>query len=493
MNKYTRHFILFACARGISLLVLFLNSALIGRILGANGFGQWTMIVAASTMLHNVFFNWTYASGLRFGCEEWVKDGSLSRTWAARYPLLLIGLLITLLLLVLQPMNWLNSLFSLHADLWWLVLAFALSLWITFEMQTALQASGRMTLLALFTPVTALFTLIFLSSLIIFPSSVKTPVWVVSGQVTITFFVCAALLLQGQKKPLFRWRSPDAAEIKRHVRYGWPLLPTFLVGYVSMWGNYSILQAYHSSREVGLFGAAYQIMLGVISLNGILITIVLPRLIAKNTESRQATREYFINVVPTLFCLWALATIALIAVIPSVFILLFGSQFTESRPILLILFAVIPTSILPHVYTVLFNIQQRLSRELFYSFIGMLGCLIVSFCLIPVIGGRGAAAGVIAALLISQVYTMWDQHRFMKVPLRRMGILYSATLSLSVLQCAAGGNILARLVWSGVSICVLILLFRKLRTVNPDLLNIVFSGRLSRIGGFLKKVLVPAL
>ena len=490
MNRHTKHFILFSLARAINLPMLFLNSALIGRILGASGFGQWSMIIAASTMIHNVFFNWTYASGLRFGCEEWLKNGALSRTWAARLPLLLIGLLIALFLLIFQPFNWLSLLFSTQGNLWWLVLVFSMSLWITNELRITLQATDQMSLLALASPMITVFFTIFLFLLFLNPRGNNMSVWVVIGQIVITFIICIGIWFRSQKKWLFSWRFPDQGDVKRHLRFGWTLLPTFLASYITMWGNYSILQAYHSSREVGLFGAAYQIVLGIISLNSILITILLPRLIAKNAESKDACKNFFNNIVPTLFCLWSLVTIALIAIIPSIFLILFGKQFIDSQPMLIILFIVIPTSILPHEYTILLNTQQRLSREFLYSFVGMVASLIVSFSLIPTMGGIGAAIGTASALLITQLLSMWDQHRFINAPLRRMGILFSATLVFCIFQYIIGLNLCVRLIWSAASICFLILLFRKLRIINSNLLSTIFSGHLLPVGMLLKRLLV---
>jgi len=471
-------------------LTLFLNSALIGRILGASGFGQWAMIIAAASIIHNVCFNWTYASGIRFGCEEWLKDGTISRTLAARLPLVIIGLLIALILLVLQPLNWLFVLFSIKGNLWWLVGAYSVGLWLMNELQTTLQASGQMNLLALLSPVITIFFTIFLLLIFLIPREVNTPEWIVAGQMAITFIICIGIWLRKQKKKLFYLRIPVYEDIKRHLRFGWPLLPSFLVGNIVMWGNYLILQAYHSSHEVGLFGAAYQIMLGIISLNGTLIIIVLPRLIAKNMESEDACINFFNNIVPTLFCLWALVTITIIAIIPSIFIVLFGKQFRDSQSILTLLAIAIPTSILPYMYDVLFNVQQRLYKEFIYSFISMLVSLTVSFGLIPSMGGMGAAIGTVTALLVAQLLVMRDQHNFMNTPLRRMGIMFLAVILVCAFQYIIGVNIWVRVIWSAVSIYFLIMLFRKLKIVNSNLLSTIFSGHLSGIGAFLNRILV---
>lgn len=490
MNKHTQYFILLLLAKAVVLPMLFLDSALIGRILGAGGFGQWAMIIAAATIMHNIFFNWTYASGIRFGCEEWLKDGTISRTLAARLPLLITGLLIAIILLAVQPFNWLSLLFSINKNLWWIVGSYAISLWLINELQTTLQISGQMKLLALLSPAITAFFTIFLLLVFLMPHRINMPEWIVAAQIVVTIVVCIGIWSIKQKKKIFDLRAPVYEDVKRHFRFGWSLLPSFLVGNIIMWSNYLILQAYHSSSEVGLFAAAYQVMLGIISLNGVLITIVLPRLIAKNIESKDASINFFNNVTPTLFCLWALVTIAVIAVIPSIFIALFGKQFMGSQSMLIVLSIVIPTSILSYVYDVLFNIQQRLGRELVYSFISMIASLIVSFSLIPVMGGLGAAIGTITALLTTQLLVMRDQHRFMNTPLRRMGILFLATLLFCIFQYVIGPDLWARLIWGAASICFLIILFRRLKVINSNLLNTIFSGHMSGIGKFLNKVLV---
>jgi O-antigen/teichoic acid export membrane protein len=356
-------------------------------------------------------------------------------------------------------------------------------------MQTALQASNQMSLLALFIPVTTLPFTFFLLLFFLKPHTPNAPEWIVAGQAVITFIMCIVTWIRVQKDRLFYWCAPDPGDIKRHLRYGWALLPTFLVGYITMWGNYSILQAYYPSYEVGLFGAAYQVILGIISLNGIWMNILLPRLIAKNAETKSASRDFFDDIIPTLFCLWALAAVAFIAVIPSLFNTLFGKQFIGSQAMLIILLIAIPTSMLPHAYSILLTIQQRLGRVFIYSLVGMVVTLAISFSLIPAMGGLGAAVGSVAALLAGQLLYIWDQHRFMNTSMRLVGTMFTAILLLCVFQYFIGAVLWARLLWGASSIYLLILLFRKLKVINSNLLTTMFSGRLSGIGVFLNRLL----
>lgn len=489
MNQDIRHFLALITAKGINVPFLFINTALLGRILGPNGFGQWSMIVAAATLMHTVLINWTHASTLRFGCEEWVNFHSLRRTWSARFPLVLGGFLIGIVLLVMQPADWLFRLFSVEKNLWLVVLVYSIGLWLTEEARATLQATSQLNRqAALNIAVTCLSTLFLV--LIMVTDSHGTLLWIIIGLSAISIIIWGGAWIKTLGRAIIQPHRSTSKEIMRHISFGWALIPTFIVGYISGWGDHVILQMYRSSSELGLFSVSYQIMLGVIALNGTITTVLLPRLIARNMESDETSRNYLVNIVPTIFSLFSLVLMAIIAILPPVFLLLMGESYRNSVPILLILCVTIPTSILSSLYSVLFNLQQRLDRAFIYLLFMTAIDLGISLNLSPIMGGTGAAVATIVSLAVGQLLYVSDQHYHLKVPIGTVISLLTITLLSGLLLLAAGPHLWPRVLCFAASAALLVFLFRQMKTIDPELLRRLFSGRLIPVGILLNRVLV---
>ena len=492
VNRDLYDFFSLTFGRSISFVLILINTALIGRILGPQGFGQWSMIVAAATLMHSILLNWTHAANLRFGCEEWTRSKSLSMTYSARIPLILSGFLLSIILLKIQPMDWLYRFFSVDKNFWWVVLFYTGSIWLTFEARTTLQATGNINKIAVNMPIVSSISSGFLLTLYVMSQSgSRDLLLIVIGLAVISGIVWGSALIRVLIYGIPKWRWPTFQGVMQHVRFAWPLLPTFVVGYVSDWGDHIILQSYSSIYELGLFSSSYQAMLGLLTLSGALTTIILPRLIAKNAETEEAASFYLENVIPTMFCLWSLFIIGIITVLPTVFILIMGEPFRNSLPILLMLCVTIPTSVIGALYSPLFNLQQRLQVSFIYSTLMALINVGISIFLIPRIGVIGAAIGTIVSYGIGHLLYLFDQHYYVGVPFLKMSILFALNVFIGVGQVVMGPELLFRIPWLVVSMILLFIVFRQFKIINPDLLYVIFSGRLYPIGLFLSRALVP--
>src|SRR6185369_5059449 len=119
------------------------TTVLVGRLLGPEGLGQWTLIAAAGTLLHTTLINWTHPSTVRYGHEEWLRTRSLNRTLGMRLPLLISGLGCAVILVSLEPGRWLQRWFGVEPSAWWMVILFTLAVWLAAEAQATLQATER--------------------------------------------------------------------------------------------------------------------------------------------------------------------------------------------------------------------------------------------------------------------------------------------------------------------------------------------------------------
>ena len=104
---------------------------------------MWAMVGAVTGILHATLLSWTQSAGLRFGREEWVGPGRLFSTWNSRWPWLLLGALIAVTWLVLQPHTPAGSLLGLATGWWPILLGAFVNLWLAAETQTLLGIHRR--------------------------------------------------------------------------------------------------------------------------------------------------------------------------------------------------------------------------------------------------------------------------------------------------------------------------------------------------------------
>jgi O-antigen/teichoic acid export membrane protein len=282
----------------------------------------------------------------------------------------------------------------------------------------------------------------------------------------------------------------SATDIARHVGYGLPLLFTFSVGYLSDWGDHLLLKAFSSVASVGLFGLAYQVFTTLLAANGMLVMVFLPRLIARQIRSGDTMVTYVDHVVPTVFTLWALGAIWVVAFIPTLLHPLAGSSFRYVLTPALVLCAVIPSSVVTSLYTVLFNLQQRMSRLFVYAVVMTVINLGLSFVLIPTYGIAGSAIATAVSFIFGQIAYVADQHQHLRLPGLRIWAIGSASLAAGVIQVALGQALAARTLWAVVSSAALIWTARRVVAVDPALLARILSGPLAPVASVFTRALV---
>jgi O-antigen/teichoic acid export membrane protein len=317
-------------------------AVVVGRLLGPATLGKWTLLLAAGTLLHTFLVNWTHGATVRYGREEFVRTGTMRRTLTARLPMLVAGAAAATVLLVWQPGGWLERWFAAAPSQAATVALLAASVWIASEAQATLQATDRVVWQALLAPLAGVGSIVaVLVASTLGPLSLDTaavafalPSIVIWG--VAWFFGLARA--RARPGPMIR------ADIWRSAQYGLPMLPAFVIGYFSDWGDHLLLTQMSSLDEVGWFGLAYQFMTAIIAANGMLITVLLPRLIAHEVRQAGYMRTYIESEIPTLYALWMMGTIWCIALVPIIARYMVGTPFDQSVRILLVLLIAVPCS-----------------------------------------------------------------------------------------------------------------------------------------------------
>jgi O-antigen/teichoic acid export membrane protein len=488
VERRLRLFIALASGKALAVPLNLATTVLVGWLLGPSGLGKWALLAAAGTLLHAALINWTHPSTVRYGHEEWLRTRGLNRTLGARLPLLVLGVSTAVALVVFEPAQWLQRGFAAEESDWWMVALFALSVWLAAEAQATLQATDRILWQATIAPLLGVVSVVALLGLL----------WTGHrslGAAVLAATMCpiagwAGALIFGLARSSTRVPRLDLRDVGRTLRYAAPLLPMFALGYVSDWGDHLLLRYFSSVTQVGLFGVSYQFTLTIVAANGMLTTLLLPRLIAHEVAAPGSARTSVKAEFPTIHALWMIGTVWLVALVPVAARQVTDSEFDESSSSLLVLLVTAPSSVVTSLYTVLFNLQERMGRMLVYLLLMTLTNVAVSLALIPTYGAVGAAIGTAVSYALSQALYVRDQHRALAVPALKVWTLWAAGLALGVLQLTVGTGVAGRLAWALVATAVLIGIVRAMGCVDDGLVARLFAGRLSPVAAIISRTLV---
>jgi O-antigen/teichoic acid export membrane protein len=473
VNKYVQHFLLLGGGKLFRIPPAILVISLLSRLIGPEGVGQWSMLAAISSLFQLFFLQWTQASLVRFGREEWLDSKNLSKIWAARWPLILFSLTLATLLLALRPFSFFERLTSLPSNLWTLAAIYLLGLWCLAEAQSLLTVTSRLTRLAVLPLIADTFIILFLLFLS-FTTHEEVKFLPFVGIVFLTTIFWGTMWV---KEFIFTRSFGDRLSVEntlRVIKFGWPMIPVYILGYLSDWGDHFLLQYFHGAKEVGFFHAGYQMMFGIMTLASPLVVILIPKLIDMKRMDQNGELNYISGIVPTISTLWLLAIMPCIALLPWVFGVVFGEKFIEAHPAFYVLSIAIPGAVFSSLYTVLFNVQGRLKYTGLFSAVMFSVNIVISLLLVPVIGSLGAAIATTVSYLLWQYLYIFDQHRFLNVSKERAMILFTFSSIYGLLQLMIGDELIIRLGGAFAGLICLIILSRRLNFVDKTILKKIF-------------------
>jgi O-antigen/teichoic acid export membrane protein len=444
---------------------------LLATTLGPAGMGRWAMVLAVSTLFHGLLLSWLQAAHVRFGREEWMSNGTVSRTWAARWPLISLGFAVSTLLLVTEPFDFLGRFFGLTQGLWPLVVLLMLGQWCSAEAQSLYRLMGKVNSLALI-PAAMDFAMIAIVGLMLLAPVEERAHWtILSLALTITlgwgiawsrvFFATAS-----------SHERPTLPALRKTVQYSWPLLPAFLFAYLSNWGDHIVLQYFRTIEEVGLFDAAYQVMVALQAFASPFAILLLPRLVDRKVTmgDRPAELDYVTRLVPTLLVIWLALVVPGLIFVPWFFALVFGPEFAASQQVLLVLCAAVPGAGFTALYAVLFETQGRLGRSAAMAAAMVAVNLVIAAALAQEYGAVGAAIGALCGSFVIQGLYLSDQHRFLSTRCGRSYALLVFSSTYSLLQILTGPEVLARTLLAAGGLIALACLVRRSRLMDEPTL-----------------------
>ena len=471
-----------------------LVSAMLTHIFDPAGLGAWSMILSAAAFLNQLFLHWTQSITLRFGRSEWSATKRLDKAWAMRWPSLVLGLGVIVCALALPPLDWPQRFYGLDQGQRWYVLPVVITLWVMYEAQSTQQVSHRFFALA-WAPIVADLGLSLCIGLLIymaplgskpgFDAAVRS---IIGASLTIwCFWLTRELFLTR-----VAWHLPDLNRWRQAARFAIPLVPGFLVGYLSEWCDYFLIQRFYGSQAVGLFHPAFQYMLILIGLPTAVVSVLLPRLSVEfDKNGVHAIERLISSTAPQFFILWGVFSLGAIAVLPGLLLLLLGKQYEQSSGLLQILLIAVPGAISQHLCYLACFVQ----KQLWTATVGFFGLKLlvnvgISLVLLPRLGVVGSALGAGLSYILLQWVFLLDQRRRLEAP---MG---SAVVALLLIQ--GGGVVLALTqgIWLRLALCivccaVLVGWARRNRVFTAEAVAAVIPDRLAAVKGPAVRLLCP--
>ena len=472
--------------RAVRVPLWLLVSAMLTHIFEPSGLGAWSMTLSAATFLNQLFLHWTQSITQRYGRGEWSATKRLDAVWALRWPSLLFGLSMVVCALAFLPVDWAHRFYGLDNAHRWYVLPVVISLWVMSEVQSTQQVSHRFSALA-WAPIVADLGLLLCIGLLAYtaPSGGKPGFDTAMGAVIGTgLAIWCGWLIRELSQTRIAWHRPDFDRWSRAARFAIPLVPGFLVAYLSEWCDYFLIQRFYGSPAVGLFYPAFQYMLILIGLPTAVVSVLLPRLTAEfDRNGNLEVKKLIGRTAPQLFLLWGVFSLLAAAALPGLLLLLLGKQYEESSGLLKVLLVAVPGAMSQHLCYLACFVQGRLWRATVGFFgLKLLVNIGISLVLLPRLGVVGSAVGVVLSYLLLQWIFLFDQRRHLNLP--------AGPVSAALLLIQSGGIALALAegVWLRLGLCALwciglIAWARRNRVFQPEAVAAIMPKRLAALTG----------
>lgn len=263
------------------------------RILGVDGYGEFAGAVAAVQTVHLIAINWTSLSVLKLGCEEFLTEGSIARTFWARLAILAVNYVAV----VLAAPLWLPLLsHSLRVPegigplIIFSVLLAALATQFSFALQ-AVKLPRANALASLSEKVWVGTAMLAAAASGLRLGVAGVFIIYLAGQ-CIVACVSARIVY-----PLISggW-PPEMRRCREIVAFSWPLVPVALCGYLTTSALDILFIARHLERvDVAHYAAAFQLTSALVQAPSLAGSLILPFLLSADADGHRAKMDAFLR------------------------------------------------------------------------------------------------------------------------------------------------------------------------------------------------------
>ncbi len=329
-NVFKNYFVLVGTQIG-GALFSFATVWLATKLYGTEGYGNIVAIVAGSQAVQ-LFTNWTNVALARYGVQEFVETGKISKSFWARSAVAIPNLGVVASTAPLW-IYWIFAMLHLPSSvLWYVVLHVCASVaWLHF--QHALQAAKlpRMQGALLFIERAAVFLLV-----VLFGYFLKLS-WLFAFVAFIAAPLAMCVVAIVKLRPFINYKvAIEKKSVKRILSFSIPLIPYSVAGFFCT--NYLdafFITRYLSKSDLGLYSVAYQINSLLLQFLILVGTLLMPMFVTLRTKEQHGyIHQYVENILPVVTLCWGavmpFAAIAVGHIVP----LIFGQEFVHLDAVL---------------------------------------------------------------------------------------------------------------------------------------------------------------
>lgn len=328
----TQNFVSLILCQATAMAAAFLATALASRVFGPAGYGKFVAAVTVSQLAGALALNWSLPSLARFGCEEFVRNGTITDSFWSRTLLFSASLALTL---AFSP-YWLPPLTkALGLSENWILPIVAVTgssnIWLHF--QSALQGAKQPTQQAALLLLERVLNLIFVCGIFAFPN--PNPILLIVSAVVSSLIPSGVAFLSLQYL-IGPPHIPPRTTVMRLFSFSLPLVPYSLVAFFStQYLDTFFITHYLSHLDLGLFSIASLALGAVLQIPTIAGTLISPLMVTLHAQDRtEAIPRFIRNVLPPLAWATTVSLCFFVFLAMHLLPLLFGPRYTNAIPLL---------------------------------------------------------------------------------------------------------------------------------------------------------------
>ncbi len=397
ISNAPKNYLTLVLAQGGMAFFSFASVWLITKTIGSEGYGGIVAVIAASQFVQ-IFINWSITSLSRFGVEEFVETGKITKSFWMRSLIFFPNLIFVLLgsLFWLAPLaGWLK----IPSSATWLIILHIVATAVWLHIQFAFQGVKMLRLQGILGAVERALTFISLLLLIGLQR--------ISGETFVWCYILPPLIMSAIGFVILRpfidlKDSFDKVKFRKILFHSLPLIPFALVGYLST----SQLDAffitnYLSQKALGIYSVATQTSGIMLQLPHFANMLLLSLFVSLQTNKETDTiKGFFEHVVPSITLAWGFFCI-IAAISGNLLIhMVFGEEFREAGKPLWILLA--GAAVFAPALFGFLAYSQAISANYITSVAAVISAFVnlsLNFLLIPRLGMIGCALATFFSLL----------------------------------------------------------------------------------------------
>jgi O-antigen/teichoic acid export membrane protein len=365
----------------------FISAVLLTRILGTDGYGKFNLFYLVANIAFIGLINWTSASVLRFGKEEFIIENRINKVFWTRNIFVASGVI--LFFIVLSILRHGIEEYTKISCVWRFIAAFIILqvfldyLNYIFQATSQLKASSFVGVLVKF---------IFLLSVLFLFYSDRKGIREILFAYILSQFLTVLIFLKWIDFSLFFPIAADWRTFKKILTFSYPLIFSSLSAYVISYIDLVFIKRYLSISDVGTYSLSYNLMNSFQQILMVIITVTTPILIGLYTEGREEIiRDYLRKLTPQGVFLWSTFLTISIGILPFIIPFIFGNTFEASiLPMQILLLGLVWNAIscfYSGVLTTYKLIKKMVLMTILMAVINLLGDML----LVPRLGINGAA------------------------------------------------------------------------------------------------------